>query len=88
MRFIRRILTTITSVLGAFIGIISLGLFNVIFSLHLSFANVFLYGLVGGIVFGIIAGYIAMYYIMRKARRFIFNKLGAGLSQISLLRRL
>jgi hypothetical protein len=88
MRFITRILTTITSVLGAFVGIISLGLINVAFSLHLSFANVFLYGLVGGILFGVVAGYLAMYYIMRKARRFIFSKLGAGLSQLSFLRRL
>jgi hypothetical protein len=88
MRFIRRIVTTITSILGAFIGIIALGLINVAFSLHLSFANVFLFGLGGGILFGIVAGYIAMYYVVRKARRFIFTKLSAGFSQLSFLRRL
>jgi len=88
MRIVRRIITTITSILGASVGIIALGLFNWLFSLHLSVSHVFLYGLLGGIFLGIVAGYIAMYYIMKKARRFIFNKLAAGLSQFSFLRRL
>lgn len=86
MIFIKRIITIITSILGAAVGIVSTGLFNWSLHLGLSFGNVLLYGIGGGILFGIIAGYIATYYLINKTRRFIINKV-SSLFRLNITRR-
>ncbi|WP_018613674.1 hypothetical protein [Segetibacter koreensis] len=88
MFLIKRIIVTISSILGACVGMILLALSNAAFHFNLSFSQVSLYGIIGGILLGIVAGYYIMYLIVKKARRFINNKLAGTLARFSFLRRI
>ncbi len=88
MFLIKRVIVTISSILGAFVGMILLSLTNSVFHFNLTFSQVSLYGITGGILLGIAAGYFIMYLIVRKARRFINNKLAGTLGKFSFLRRI
>lgn len=88
MFLIKRVIVTISSILGAFVGMILLSLTNSVFHFNLTFSQVSLYGITGGILLGIAAGYFIMCLIVRKARRFINNKLAGTLGKFSFLRRI
>lgn len=88
MFLIKRIIVTISSILGACVGMILLALSNAAFHFNLSFSQVSVYGIIGGIVLGIAAGYYIMYLIVKKARKFINNKLAGALGRFTFLRRI
>lgn len=87
MFVIKRIIVTISTILGACAGLVLAALINSAFHINLSFSQVSIYGITGGILLGIAAGYYIMYLIVRKARRFINNKLAGTLGRFSFLRR-
>ncbi len=87
MFLIKRIIVTISSILGACTGMILLALMNAAFHFNLSFSQVSLYGIMGGILLGIASGYYIIYLIVKKARKFINNKLVGTLGRFSFLRR-
>ncbi len=72
----------------AFVGLILLALFNAAFHFNLSFSQVSIYGIIGGILLGISEGYYIMYLVVKKAKRFINNKLAGTLGRFSFLRRI
>jgi hypothetical protein len=88
MFVIKRVVVTISSILGACVGLVLLALINAAFNFNLTFSQVSLYGIIGGILLGIGAGYYIMYLIVKKARRFINNKLAGALGKFSFLRRI
>lgn len=88
MFLIKRIIVTISSILGAFAGMVLLALLNAAFHFNLTFSQVSLYGILGGILLGIASGYYIMYLITKRARRFINNKLAGALGRFGFLRRI
>ncbi len=88
MFLIKRIIVTISTILGACTGMILFALMNAAFHFNLSFSQVSLYGIIGGILLGIAAGYYIIYLIVKKAKRFINNKLAGTLGRFSFLRRI
>lgn len=88
MILIKRIIVIISSILGASLGMILLALINAAFHFNLSFSQVSVYGIFGGILLGIAAGYYIVYLIIKKARRFLNNKLGGALGRFEFLRRI
>ena len=88
MFLIKRIIITISSILGACLGLILLALANAAFDFNLSFSQVSVYGISGGILFGIAAGYYIVYLMVKRARRFINNKLAGALGRFGFLRRI
>ena len=88
MFLVKRIIVTISSILGACVGLILLALLNAAFHFDLSFSQVSVYGVIGGLILGIAAGYYIMYIIAKRARRFINNKLAGTLGRFGFLRRI
>lgn len=88
MLLVKRIIITISTILGAFAGMVSLALINAAFHFNLSFSQVSLYGVSGGLLVGIAAGYYIMYLIIKRAKRFINNKLAGALGKFDFLRRM
>ncbi len=88
MFLLKRVIVIISSILGAFAGMVLLALLNAAFHFNLSFSQVSLYGILGGILMGIAAGYYIMYLVVKRARRFINNKLAGTLGRFGFLRRL
>jgi ABC-type antimicrobial peptide transport system permease subunit len=88
MFLLKRIIVTISSILGACTGLILLALMNAAFHFNLTFSQVSVFGIIGGILLGIAAGYYIMYLIAKKARRFINNKLAGTLGKFGFLRRI
>jgi hypothetical protein len=88
MFLIKRIIVARSSILGACLGMILLALTNAAFHFNLSFSQVSVYGIIGGILLGISAGYYIIYLIVKKARRFINNKLAGTLGRFGFLRRI
>jgi len=88
MFLIKRIVVTISSILGACMGMILLALINAGFHFNLSLGQVSVYGISGGILLGIAAGYYIIYIISRRAKRFISNKFAATLGKFGFLKRI
>jgi len=88
MFLVKRIIVTISSILGACAGLILLALLNAAFHFDLTFSQVSVYGIVGGFLLGIAAGYYIMYIIAKRARRFVNNKLAGTLNRFGFLRRI
>jgi uncharacterized protein YacL len=88
MFLIKRIIVVISSILGACLGIVLLALMNATFHFNLSFSQVSLFGILGGILLGIVSGYYIMYLIVRRARRFISNKLAGAAGRFGFLKRI
>jgi len=65
-----------------------LALMNAAFHFNLSFSQVSLFGILTGILIGIAAGYYIMYLMVKRARRFINNKLAGALGRFEFLRRI
>lgn len=88
MFLIKRIIVIVTSILGAFAGMVLLALMNAAFHFNLSLSQVSLFGILAGIAAGIALGYYFIYLIMKRARRFINTKLVGALGRFSFLRRI
>lgn len=88
MFIIKRIIVVISSILGACVGMILLSLINAAFHFNLTFSQVSLFGIIGGIVMGIVAGYYIMYLIVKRAKRFINNKLAGAAGRFGFLKRI
>jgi len=88
MFIIKRIIVIISSILGACLGMVLLALMNAAFHFNLSFSQVSLFGILTGILIGIAAGYYIMYLMVKRARRFINNKLAGALGRFEFLRRI
>ncbi len=88
MFLIKRIIVTISSILGACAGLILLALMNAAFHFNLSFSQVSVFGIIGGILLGIAAGYYIIYLVVKRARRFINNKLTGTLGRFGFLKRI
>jgi len=87
MFLIKRIIVAISSILGACVGLVLMAIINAAFHINLSFSQVSVYGIAAGILLGIAAGYYIMYIIVKKARRFINNRLAGTFSALGFLRR-
>jgi hypothetical protein len=87
MFLLKRIIVIVCSILGAFAGITLLALMNAAFHFNLSFSQVSLYGILTGLLIGIMAGYYFMYLIVKRARRFITDKLAGAIGRFGFLRR-
>ena len=88
MFLIKRIIIIVSSVLGACAGLILLALINAAFHFNLTFSQVSLFGILGGIVMGIVAGYYIIYLVVRRAKRFINNKLAGAAGRFGFLKRI
>lgn len=88
MFIIKRIIITISAILGASAGMTLLALMNAAFHFNLSFSQVSIYGIAGGILLGIGAGYFLVYLFVKKARRFIISRLAGTLGRFGFLRRI
>lgn len=88
MFIVKRIIITISSILGACVGLIILALINAAFHFDLSFSQVSVFGIIGGFMSGVVAGYYIMYILTKRARRFINNKLAGTLGRFGFLRRI
>ena len=87
MFLFKRIITLISVILGGASGIIFLGFINWAFSLSLTFGHVFFYGVIGGAVAGVFTSYLVTVYLMKKAKRFVQNKLSGIASHFNTMRR-
>ena len=88
MFLIKRIIVVVTSILGAFAGMVLLALINAAFNFNLSFSQVSVYGIAAGVASGIALGYYFVYQITKRARRFINTKLAAALGRFGFLRKI
>jgi hypothetical protein len=88
MFLIRRIVTMFLIVIGSLVSIILFALINGLAHTGLTGGKVVLYGLITGIGLGILSGYLLINYIIRKARKFIFNKFGNAIQRFGFLRRI
>jgi hypothetical protein len=87
MFVIKRIVTVVSAVFGGALGLIIVAFLNWAFSLSLTAANLFLYGVGGGVVTGVLGSYLLTVYLMKKARRFLTDKFMGLNSRMSTLRR-
>ena len=67
---------------------ILLALLNAAFDFSLTFSPVSVFGISGGILLGIAGGYYIIYLMVKRARRFINNKLTGALGKFEFLRRI
>lgn len=88
MFLIKRIIVIVSSILGACAGLALLALMNAAFHFDLTFSQVSLFGILGGIVMGIVSGYYIIYLIVRRAKRFINNKLAGAAGRFGFLKRI
>jgi hypothetical protein len=80
MRIIQKLLFTVTGILGAFFGVMTMLLANWGFEIGLSTLEAFIYGLVGGLALGwVIAIYVSM-IIMKYVRKKLLTKFGGVMS--------
>ena len=75
MFVIKRIIIVTLSVIGSLASIVLLALINSLSHIGLTGGQVVLYGLITGVATGIFAGYLTAYFLIKKARKFIYNKL-------------
>jgi len=87
MFLIKRIITVALSVIVSLASIILLAIINSLAHTGLTGGQVVLYGLLTGIVLGVFTGYFVTYLLVRKARKFIYTRLGNVLGRLSFLRR-
>ena len=87
MFLIKRIITVALAVIGSLASIILLALINAVGHTGLTGGQVVLYGLIGGVVIGVLAGYLITAYIIRKARKFLFNKFGNMVQRFNFMKR-
>jgi hypothetical protein len=87
MFLIKRIIITVSSILGACTGMIFLALLNAAFHFDLSFSQVSIYGIAGGLMVGIGAGYYFIYLMIKRAKKFVNQKLTGFLSKFAAMRR-
>jgi hypothetical protein len=88
MFLIKRIITVALAVIGSLVSIILFAVINSLAHGHLTGGQVVLYGFITGVGLGILSGYLLINYIVRKARRFIFNKFGNAIQRFGFLRRI
>ena len=88
MILIKRIITVTLAVIGSLVSIILFAIINSLAHTNLTVGQVVLYGLITGIGLGILSGYLLINYIIRKARKFIFNKFGNVIERFGFLRRI
>ena len=88
MFLIKRVIVIVTSILGAFAGMVLLALMNAAFHFNLSLSQVSLFGISAGVLAGIAAGYYFIYLIIKRARRFISTRLAGALGKFGFLRRI
>lgn len=88
MFLIKRILTISLAVLGSLVSIILFAVINSVAHTNLTGGQVVLYGLITGIVLGVLSGYLLINYIIRKARKFIFNRFGNVIRRFGFLSRM
>lgn len=88
MFLIRRIITVALAVTGSLVSIILFAIINSLAHGGLTGGQVVLYGLITGVGLGILSGYLLINYIMRKARKFIFNRFGNVIQRFGFLRRI
>ncbi len=74
MFFIKRIITIVSAILGASLGLILLSFINWAFSLSITFSHVFIAGVGFGAVGGVLTAYLLTRYLMNKARKFIEDR--------------
>lgn len=87
MFLIRRIITFLLAIVGSLVSIIILALINSLSHTGLTGGQVVLYGLIAGIVIGFFTSYLVINLIIRKAKKFIFNKFGNAIQRSGFLRR-
>ena len=87
MFVIKRIVTVVSAILGGALGVIIVAFLNWAFSLSLTAANLFFYGVAGGAVAGVLGSYLVTIYLMRKAKRFVATKLMGLHDRMSAMRR-
>lgn len=88
MFLIKRILTVSLAVIGSLVSIILFAIINAVAHTNLTGGQIVLYGLITGIVLGILSGYLLINYIIRKARKFIFNRFGNVIQRFGFLRKI
>lgn len=88
MFLIRRIITVALTLIGSLFSIILLALINTFSHTGLTGGQVVLYGLIAGVVIGIFAGYLFINYIIRRVKKFIFNRVGNAIGKFGFLRRI
>jgi fluoride ion exporter CrcB/FEX len=85
MRIIQKLLFTVTGILGASFGVLTMLLANRGFHMHLSTPGAFFCGLAGGLLLGwMIAVYVSM-MVMKYIRRKLATGFGGVLSMVSSL---
>ena len=87
MFLIKRIITIALAVIGSLVSIILFAVINSFAHANLTGGQVVLYGLITGIGLGILLSYWLIGYIMRRARKFVFNKFGNAIQRFGFLRR-
>ena len=88
MFLFKRIIVIVTSIIGAFAGMVLLALANAAFHFNLSLSQVSLFGIAAGVIAGIALGYYFVYVIIRRTRRFINTRLAGALGKFGFLRRI
>lgn len=85
MRIIQKLLFTVTGILGASFGVLTMLFTNRGFHMGLSTPEAFFYGLTGGLLLGwLIAIYVSM-MVMKYIRRKLLTKFGGVLSIVNSL---
>lgn len=87
MFLLKRIVTVVSAVFGGALGLIIVAFCNWAFTLSMTAGHVFFYGAIGGALLGILASYLLTIYLMKKAKRFVAQKLMGLSGRLSNLRR-
>ncbi|MDQ6815077.1 MAG: hypothetical protein M3040_15180 [Bacteroidota bacterium] len=88
MFLLKRIITVALVVIGSLASIILFAIINSLAHGNLTGGQVVLYGLITGVGLGILSGYLLINLIIRKARKFLFNKVGNAIQRFGFLRRI